>query len=243
MKNEDYQDLLCKMAAAAYTETEGERIEQEIAEANRLNPPDPNSPILANALAALKKQQREQEQAARRKRLSRNLARAAAVVLAAGIGGGMLITNVDAFRVPVLNFFADHFDRYTAVHLEPDDAELTEITEIPWENAYAPTVLPEGYKLVDAENLQGQILFLIYSNGVPGMEIRLDQCAPGVNAAIDTEGVPIHNIKINGYDGFWCNKYNTIQVVWNNGKFVFVLDLPDVINNFVEIAESVQIVK
>lgn len=242
MKNKDYQDLLCKMAAAAYMETEGERIEQEIAEANRLNPPDLNSPILANALAALKKQQREQEQAAKRKRLSRNLARAAAVVLAAGIGGGMLITNVDAFRVPVFNFFADHFDRYTAVRLEPDDAELPEITEIPWKNAYAPTVLPEGYKLVDAENALNQMWLLIYSNGIPGHEITLEQSSPGANVTINTEGVPIHNIKIHGYDAIWCHQEDRILMAWHNGDYIFTLDLPDIIDNFVEIAESVQIV-
>lgn len=108
--------------------------------------------------------------------------RVASILVALLIAATTATVSVEALREPVLRFFAEVFEKFTAIFVVNDvPAEPTAEMEL-----YAPTYVPEGYEMESETKLDG-VYRVVYAND-SNQEISYVQFwESGFNVDIDTE--------------------------------------------------------
>jgi len=157
----------------------------------------------------------------------------------------IFVMNVEALRLRALNFIVDETKKYTSIEIKEDlDILENNSNTIPpdWEGLYAPTYIPEGFRIVQAQNLP-ETSRIIYSNDIKQTIIFDQSSNEKTNFRIDTENAKTSKIMINGFGGLLIEKDNLVIIVWYNDEVSFTLTGKIDINELLEIAESVQVVK
>lgn len=217
-----------KMAAALDGKQRAEKIQKEVLECQTETPFEVSS--WSRLQTVIKKENSSKMQ---KKRIKKFVVSAAIIFLVIGFAGGIAVVNIEALRIKVYNFFFARQEKYTQVIAVPES------TNPSLSGYYAPTLLPDGYHFIKM-NGEGKNIEISFSNEA-GSIIRFMQCDALVTATFDTENMEIHNIMIHGYKGFWGSKHNRIMVVWTNGTLIFSLLVPEECENFIEIANNVQL--
>lgn len=157
----------------------------------------------------------------------------------------IFVMNVEALRLKALNFIVDETKKYTSIEIKEDlDILENNSNTIPpdWEGLYAPTYIPEGFRIVEAQSLS-KMNKIIYSNDNKQMIFFDHSRNINMNFRIDTENGETREIMINGFEGLLVEKGNWITIVWHNDDASFILKGQIGINELLKIAESVQVVK
>lgn len=176
--------------------------------------------MLADAREKEQAAQRAEKKAVGRKRVVRRLAATVALVVAIGAVGSMLVMNVEAWRVPFLNFVLEITGEGTEVRLSENDSENNQKVS---DTMSRPTYVPEGFTIMnigkdDSKN------YIVYQNAEDEMFIitysETDQTAWTKYADQDKE-----KVQINGMDGFVITgtEAEGTTIIWGIDEEVYTL--------------------
>ena len=196
----------------------------------------------------MKKIFRSYERAEWLKRVGRKtgkiIIRSAIILLILGSSLGIVTTVSDAAKVKIFNFFIDTKDKFTDIYFKEQEITPAEAEKRlkKWHDAYIPTYIPEGFKVVNAEDL-GLIRILDYDDN-NGESIKY-HCSPieGFSLQVDTENAKVENIVFNhGEECMVIEKNGFTTLVWHNNEMLFslranLLERDEVI----KIAESIKL--
>ena len=148
----------------------------------------------------------------------RVLRSAVAVIAVLLCAGGILFMTVEAFHVPVMNFFIEKTERYWQFS-GSNDPDVNGIDTIPDDfNPENPLcyVIPFDYEL---EAFSGTVedgnLFAKYSNADNSTIYFYIQNSSG-NLQIDTEGAHVTHLKVEGHDAYTVVEGDLVSIVWLN---------------------------
>lgn len=147
----------------------------------------------------------------RRKTALRVLRSAAAVIMILLSVSSILFMTVEAFRVPVMNFFIEKTDRYWQLSDAPSTSSIPKVfnPENPLED-----ILPIDFSLAHVEgSWETNCLSANYSNG-KGAEITLLVISADTIAQIDCEDSNVSNIKLAEHDAIVSVEGNVVRVSW-----------------------------
>ena len=208
---DEYEDATLKLLMDEYAEADGERLWREFQEAEEKGevrdvPEELDKKcqkIIKDSFA--KKRWRESV----RQGLCKT-GKVAIIVLAMLTLSSTLVLSVDAIRYPVINFFLQNSDRYTAITMNEENAEVSEATESIHENI--AHIIPEGYELTREEITNLGYAYLRYANAA-GDKISIDIGSNLGQVYVDTEDAKVTDIDINGLAGL-CVEKDGLRVIW-----------------------------
>lgn len=170
-------------------------------------------------------------------KIGKKLARgtgAAAIVIVLLLGVfAILFTTVEAFRVPIINFFLDQKEEYLEIAGKDDNSV----------NAENPLdgLLPAEYKLESFEKATTGNISILYAN--PQGEYVIYFSDPYTSTIhLDTENASVEHTLVSGRDAILINK-NGYQLTWFNdaGDQVYRLDASSLSKEeLIEIAEIIE---
>ncbi len=153
--------------------------------------------VKERCLEKIRSIQKKQKRSKMGKRVLSVLNKVAVIALVLLIVSAVLVTRVEALRVPVFNFVLQNFDdRLSLVLVEGSEIKA------------APTWIPEGYKLTNASATGTKE----YENGEGGyISFSYDDLSTSI--AIDNEG-QAEFIEVSGKSVLIYERDNTILAIW-----------------------------
>lgn len=169
---------------------------------------------------------------------------AAAVFLCFVMVSTILVVSVEAFRLKVIDFIMTDHGEY--VDLNPaesgtvSDAVRDRLPET-WEDAFYPSMLPEGYIFGDAYDLGKSKTILFVNEKQETITITFTPIEQGQRMA-DSEGSNVERITINGNPGICFTKEERTILHWSQSGYEFnlIAFLPE--DASIEIAENMKYV-
>ena len=136
----------------------------------------------------------------------------AAMILAAAAGTA-------AIRRPIVQWFTQNNEAEGSldVSFEVDDPDgLTK------QFTYVKPEVPEGYKIIYEDKVDGQQYSIIYQNE-EGMEISYLQTGDieGMGLGLDNETGDLQETEVNGYKGYSYSSKDNNSLIWSNGIYLF----------------------
>lgn len=150
------------------------------------------------------------------------------------------VWNVEAVRIKVLNLMIRVQEKYTEIRFGHSSHP-----QIEWHNAYVPTKVPVGYRIVQVKNLK-TIKSIEYENENNGY-ILFQQTIESSSMNVDTENADeVIRMKIQGEDGLVVRKNDVMTIVWKKEDRLFLIlgsstGLTE--KDLIEMAESVTLLK
>lgn len=147
----------------------------------------------------------------RRKTALRALRSAAAVIMILLSVSSILFMTVEAFRLPVINFFVEKTERYWLL------SETNDSNAIP--EAYNPEnplegIIPHDYELIELiGTVEESNLFAKYSNNDTSVMCLFVNQSVGY-LQVDSEDARVTPKKLNGHDAYTYAEGEFIHVVW-----------------------------
>lgn len=154
--------------------------------------------MLSEARAKEQAAERAQKKAARRKHMLRRIAAALVLVAAIGAVGGMLVMNVEAWRVPFLNFVMEITGEEISFYIENPNIASEEV-RIP-EDMKLPVYIPDGFKVSEGGADESQ-KYVIYRNETDGRIVLVCYVMEEIKWEKHADNA-LENIKINGMDAY-----------------------------------------
>lgn len=245
---EDYEESLIRLAMANYAEIDGQKILRENDELKDSSFYQPSEEAKCRFIKTMNHYYHKQKINAIFRSSYRYLNKIAALLLLIFVVLSISICSVEAIRIKVLNLIINMQAEYTEIRLDNGKDNKNIIGNnlyINWDNAYAPTYIPDGYSIRNLTNNKNMKV-IEYSNENGGI-IFFQQLDEKSSANIDTEDADkIEKIMVQGNEGLLINKNGLISVIWNKDSFIFMLNAQtDHLQkeDVVKIAESVLFIK
>ncbi len=234
---DDYHELLIKITTATYVDQLGECIETKRKELMDL-------PEYKIPKESLLKFQTNLLQAKKRKPhsnfkfgfsiFSNRVATLICIILA---GLTLTATTVEAFKVPILNFFIRTTEIYTNIKINRYTASTAPKLPAEWDHQFYPHYIPEGFEIIKASinNANGRIVYKNEHNNIISYTTYIDN----QDLFIDSENTVSKDILINGSPAKLLFKNNLSTIIFNNESSLFTLssDIPE--EELITIAEHV----
>jgi hypothetical protein len=244
---DEYDEILLKLAMDSFANLKGKEFDlenEELKEKNEYSFSDEQNRTFSKMVNSYLKKQAFYSLI---KGTSSILKKASVFIVLASIVFGLTIVNVDAARTKLLNMILRVEDEYTSIKLEKNKNGnvLNNSIYINWENAYAPTYMPDGYSIHNISNT-GNMRFIEYLNESSDMNdkpIVFMQMPVEANGIVDTEDAKVTNIKIHDNDGIMIEKGERIIVIWHNDEYLFDLSGYEDKSEILKVAESVLFLK
>jgi len=149
------------------------------------------------------------------------------MLLVAAIIGTIMAAAVSvyAYREAISSFITYIYKEFTSIVFQQPSE-----TSGPSSETYStddlsdrlPSVMPQGYKITELLTLKGFIQ-IIYANEAGDILEFTRQNKSGLQIGIDTEGITIEELEINGYKGiFYANKGQN-NFVWEDEDYAYTL--------------------
>ncbi|TAH75097.1 MAG: DUF4367 domain-containing protein [Anaerolineaceae bacterium] len=146
----------------------------------------------------------------------------AAILLFVIILFSVPMLSVNAIRSKMFNFIIDMQGEYTSIRLDSNAAASNSII-INWEDAYAPTLIPECYALSSITN--NDLLKALQYSCTNDSLIIFQQISGGGIVNIDTENADIiSKAIIHGCEGILVEKGDLITISWSYADYIFLID-------------------
>ena len=158
-------------------------------------------------------EQKRRAQISKTKRTAVKIAAAFLIFITASI---VLVMNVDALRVRVLNFFSDRSEISTIFSIGNDKEAFPET-----QGVSLPAYLPRGYTIVSFKTTDNYYL-AIYKDSV-GNEIILEKLSGGFAAGIDSESAYTENVTVNDQPAKYFEKNNIGTLIYKYDESVYLL--------------------
>lgn len=144
--------------------------------------------------------------------------------------------SVEAIRLPIIRLTEKIYTEFSEILFQNE--ENIKVPET-IEEIYVPSYVPEGYTLLEEENLK-LMHFLFYTNE-KGQEISVEQFTLSVGMAVDTEGITTENITINKMDGIIYEKRGLTTIIVNDNKYVHLISGYENREELIKVVESLYI--
>ena len=230
---EQYDDAAFALLMDEYAETEGARLmaEFEAAQAAGQVPEMPQE--LDEQCRRMIRRDRVKKRGRRAAHSFRRVAVKAAVAVLVFIGlMTTLVMSVDALRIPILNYFIEHSEKYSTLELYQNETQILPDFDLPDTNPndYLIQFLPEGYTSVYYYD-DGGLINSGYQNQ-DGSTIYFDMMPGTAMYQFDTENATYDYIVIGGLDVILVEKEG-FQAVWTNTdqSIIFSITASDLSRN------------
>lgn len=158
------------------------------------------------------------------------------------IGLTTAFASNETFRVRVFSMFAEDHGQYTAVRLQEDKQKAFDVPA-EWEGIYYPTYIPDGFDVVNVENLSGQI-FLISFENKNNEYLTFEEMTEDAESNIDTENAQVYYTEIHGNTALVSVKADLTIVSWNEqNRILSVVFDGEVEEDALKVAKSVTRIK
>lgn len=158
------------------------------------------------------------------------------------IGLTTAFASNETFRVRVFSMFAEDHGQYTAVRLQEDKQKAFDVPA-EWEGIYYPTYIPDGFDVVNVENLSEQI-FLISFENKNNEYLTFEEMTEDAESNIDTENAQVYYTEIHGNTALVSVKADLTIVSWNEqNRILSVVFDGEVEEDALKVAKSVTRIK
>ena len=147
-----------------------------------------------------------------------------------------------SFRVRVFSMFAEDHGQYTAIGLREDEQKAFDVPN-GWEGMYYPTYIPDGFEVINVENLSEQI-FLISFENKNNEYLTFEEMTEDAESNIDTENARVYYTEIHGNTALVSVKADLTIVSWNEqNRILSVVFDGEVEEDALKVAKSVTRIK
>ena len=158
------------------------------------------------------------------------------------IGLTTAFASSETFRVRVFSMFAEDHGQYTAIGLREDEQNAFDVPN-GWEGRYYPSYIPDGFEVINVENLSEQI-FLISFENQNGEYLIFKEMTEDTESNIDTENAQVYYTEIHGNTAMVSVKEDVTIVAWNEKDRIFAVIVDgEVEEGALEVAKSVMRIK
>ena len=158
------------------------------------------------------------------------------------IGLTTAFASSEAFRVRVFSMFAEDYGQYTAIGLREDEQKAFDVPN-GWEGMYYPTYIPDGFEVINVENLSEQI-FLISFENKNNEYLTFEEMTEDAESNIDTENAQVYYTEIHGNTALVSVKADLTIVSWNEqNRILSVVFDGEVEEDALKVAKSVTRIK
>ena len=123
----------------------------------------------------------------------------------------ILFVSVEAFRIPVLNFFIEKTDRYLQLSGKENADTIPETFDV---NDPLGGIIPDSFVLSSVEGAWGTACYTATYSDEFGAGYRFEVLTSDGNAQLDSEDAQVVPTKLLGYDAKICIEDNQIQISW-----------------------------
>lgn len=212
---EEYEDRLFELVMQDVAEKEGKMLLEEYE--SYKNDPEymPSKESIVKFTKLLDQELKKSRKVKKKRSISRVMSKVAVAALAVIIVFSSAMLTIHAFRVQVLNFLINVESKYTSVRLGDDGDAGNQGLAVSWTNAYVPTYVPVGFEITNVSSTDA-VKTIIYTNHKDNsLTIIYREYTSGNTVAIDTEGSStVQKIKINGNEGTFSIKNDTVTISW-----------------------------
>lgn len=163
--------------------------------------------------------------------------RVACVIIAVLVSLAVMM-SVDAIREPVIRYIIKVFEDHSEVYFR----EESDITPETFE-AYSPTYIPKGYKMVNQEGTAEYLYNNITYMDEAGNKIEFQQDIATGHMGINTEGVETEKIHVNNLEAIYCENLDICFILLADNDYSFFISCQsnDVNkDDIIKIAESIK---
>ena len=158
------------------------------------------------------------------------------------IGLTTAFASSETFRVRVFSMFAEDHGQYTAIGLREDEQKAFDVPN-GWEGMYYPTYIPDGFEVINVENLSEQI-FLISFENKDNEYLTFEEMTEDAESNIDTENAQVYYTKIHGNTALVSVKADLTIVSWNEqNRILSVVFDGEMEEDALKVAKSVTRIK
>ena len=158
------------------------------------------------------------------------------------IGLTTAFASSETFRVRVFSMFAEDYGQYTAIGLREDEQKAFDVPN-GWEGMYYPTYIPDGFEVINVENLSEQI-FLISFENKNNEYLTFEEMTEDAESNIDTENAQVYYTEIHGNTALVSVKADLTIVSWNEqNRILSVVFDGEVEEDALKVAKSVTRIK
>ena len=158
------------------------------------------------------------------------------------IGLTTAFASSETFRVRVFSIFAEDHGQYTAIGLREDEQKAFDVPN-GWEGMYYPTYIPDGFEVINEENLSEQI-FLISFENKNNEYLTFEEMTEDAESNIDTENAQVYYTEIHGNTALVSAKADLTIVSWNEqNRILSVVFDGEVEEDALKVAKSVTRIK
>lgn len=158
------------------------------------------------------------------------------------IGLTTAFASSETFRVHVFSMFAEDHGQYTAIGLREDEQKAFDVPN-GWEGMYYPTYIPDGFEVINVENLSEQI-FLISFENKNNEYLTFEEMTEDAESNIDTENAQVYYTEIHGNTALVSVKADLTIVSWNEqNRILSVVFDGEVEEDALKVAKSVTRIK
>jgi len=149
-----------------------------------------------------------------------------------------MVFSVSALREPVVRFIVEVYEKFSQVFIhQEEEAQFPATLEV----YYTPGWLPEGYQEDTDKTVDAIIFFMQRFIEDTGNEIIFEQIVIETNVLrIDTEGVQIKQVAVNGNVGLYYSNKGIQTLTWNDGQYGLTLSGPVPEADLLRMAESLR---
>ena len=158
------------------------------------------------------------------------------------IGLTTAFASSETFRVRVFSMFAEDHGQYTEIGLREDEQKAFDVPN-GWEGMYYPTYIPDGFEVINAENLSEQI-FLISFENKNNEYLTFEEMTEDAESNIDTENAQVYYTEIHGNTALVSVKADLTIVSWNEqNRILSVVFDGEMEEDALKVAKSVTRIK
>jgi len=232
---EQYDDSFLQLVVYDYAEKEGEELLREADEAKNDPQYYPSAKLVKSFCNMRDGFFKKQKMVSFVKKSQKILSKVGIFVVAFAAVFALAFSTVSAFRTQVLNMLLTFDEKYTSVKVD-------ENSSVPLHNIYAPSYIPDGYRLNDFSTSKDLTTMEYINNNEKTINFIMFNSSGDSN--IDTENADsVKSIKINGTDGMIVEKKGIITVSWANENKAFIVSAQLGESEIVKIAENIIFIK
>ena len=176
--------------------------------------------------SAMEKLLKQSEKRARWGEHQKAITKMVASMVVVGIVASTTIMNVEAFRVPIFNFFMEQKEKYSKLEIKEEGKQEQleynyDVLLKQYPGLALPMEVPEGYQYGGTKGAQARYI-TVYNNMYEN-KIVLLQSFGGAICDIDLEETEVENIDINGIACKIFYSNSLITLVWEKNNYIYNL--------------------
>jgi hypothetical protein len=152
----------------------------------------------------------------------------------------IVVSNAQALRVPILNYFNSIGKQSTSIQVQ-DNTDFYSAFKDQIKGLCLPSYIPDAYKIKRID--RGDIAYSIVFDNDSSDIILLQNLIGNGSAGVDSEGAAVEQLTVNGESAEFFIKNNTNNLVFEYSQKAFLLSgtLPK--NELIKIAQSMKYIK